>query len=290
MVGRSDRAKGRALCARAARLLDVDRGKAEELYRESLRLDPELKEAWFDLGLIAKWEGRWEMALECNLRAAELEGPRSGEPAWWNLGIAATALRDWDVARRAWATYGVALPPGDGPIEADLGLCPVRLDAGGSGEVVWGTRIDPARIRISNIPFPRSEHRWADVVLHDGAPNGSREINGRTVPVFDELALWESSGVPTLEVTVRGDAPSVERLVASVDDRGHAIEDWTRNVRMICSRCSEGALHAEHPQHELAAGTTHFLGIAAAMSDVESLLHEWAMDDGCEVLAVEVGL
>ena len=71
------------------------------MYRESLRLDPELKEAWFDLGLIAKWEGRWEMALECNLRAAELEGPRSGEPAWWNLGIAATALSDWDVARRA---------------------------------------------------------------------------------------------------------------------------------------------------------------------------------------------
>jgi hypothetical protein len=36
------------------------------------------------------------------------------DPTFWNLGIAATVLRDWATARDSWSGYGIDLPAGDG--------------------------------------------------------------------------------------------------------------------------------------------------------------------------------
>jgi hypothetical protein len=276
MLRRSAKARARQLTARAARLLPTDRVGAERAYRDAVELDPTLKEAWFDLGLICKWERRWDEAFECNLRAAELEGPKADEPAWWNLGIAATALRRWDVARMAWRTYGVPLREGFGPIEDDFDVAPVRLNPTGDAEVVWGQRIDPARVRIRSIPFPRSGHRWGDVVLHDGAPAGYREVNGQQRAVFDELERWEASDVPTLEVSIDASDSDVDGLITAVQAAGFAAEDWTRNVRVLCKRCSEGVVHAEHDPTALAAGDIHHIGIAGPRDLVNGLVVEWA--------------
>src|SRR5690606_754713 len=89
---------------RGADLLDDDLSGAEECYRRALALDEQLGGAWFDLGLVHKWRKEWAESLSCNKRAAALV-PESaeGEPAFWNAGIAATALHDWDSARWAWA-------------------------------------------------------------------------------------------------------------------------------------------------------------------------------------------
>ncbi len=38
----------------------------------------------------------------------------------------------------------------------DLGPAPVRLAPDGHAEVVWGRRIDPARIVVVNVPTPDS--------------------------------------------------------------------------------------------------------------------------------------
>src|SRR5205807_10273545 len=65
--------------------------------------------------------------------------------AWWNQGIAATALGRWGLARRAWAGFGIDLPAGEGPLDFPCGSCPVRLCPDGDAEVVWAHRIDPAR-------------------------------------------------------------------------------------------------------------------------------------------------
>lgn len=85
-------------------------------------------------------------------RAVELDS--SDEAAWWNLGIAATALGEWREARTAWRACGIEIPEGDGPPDLDFGLVPVRLDPAGCGEVVWCRRIDPARAVIRNVPLP----------------------------------------------------------------------------------------------------------------------------------------
>lgn len=288
MLRRTSKARARVLTARAARVVDVDRGRAEHMYREALRLDPELKEAWFDLGLICKWERRWKEAFECNLRAAELEHEKADEPAWWNLGIAATALRDWETARRAWSAYGIDIGAGVGPIEGNFGIGPVRLDPAGEAEVVWGHRIDPARIQVSSIPFPQSGHRWSDIVMHDGVPNGFRDLNGESLPVFDELMRWEPSEVPTVQVSVSADAAgAVDELLQRVEASGYAAEDWSQNVRVLCKRCSEGIVHAEHSEEELAAGREHLVGLAAPLDVVEELVRQWELTPGRDVHSVE---
>jgi hypothetical protein len=280
--------------------LHKDRGSAAQAYRRALALDPGSSLALYNLGLIHKWDGEWEQAFDCYLQAAELIGPREAEPAWWNLGIAATALRRWDVARRAWRTYGLDVPgdEGDGPIETDFGFTPVRLlppgdgdgdgSAGGDGgagggrrEVVWGRRIDPSRVRIDSIPFPESGHRWGDIVLHDGSPNGYRELSGRTLPVFDELVRWEPSDVPTVQVSVSAtDKADIESLLREITEAGHAAEDWTRNVRTLCTSCSEGIVHTEHTDDALASGTQHYLGIAAPLPAATDLVTAWASSPG----------
>jgi hypothetical protein len=52
---------------------------------------------YFNLGLHAKYLRRWEDSFRCNRRATQLDDQDDG--AWWNLGIAATALGDWSTIR-----------------------------------------------------------------------------------------------------------------------------------------------------------------------------------------------
>jgi hypothetical protein len=142
----------------------LDRGDldgAERLFIRAIETNALLANPWFNLGLVYKSQRRWTEAAACNRQAIE-RGTSQQDPAFWNLGIAATALRDWDTARMAWRGYGIEIP-GDGPPNGDFGVSPVRINPETSGEVVWGRRIDPARIVLENIPLPGSGHRWRDV-------------------------------------------------------------------------------------------------------------------------------
>ncbi len=275
-MGWRRRADVRSRLAEAAALLHGDCDAAERMYWQLVREAPDLDGAWFDLGLIYKWRRDWEHSFECNLKAAELVGERAEEPAWWNLGIAATALRDWDTARRAWRAYGVELPPGTGRIEADLGPAPVRLNPEGDAEVVWGRRVDPARIVISSIPFLASGHQWGDYVLHDGALNGERQWQGRTYGVFDELERWEPSGARTLQADlVLAGGEGVDELSEAVWRAGYALEDWSANVRLLCRSCSEGRVD-DHQHLQSEDGPQRRVGLAGDPKEMREILRAWA--------------
>ncbi|HVF20750.1 MAG TPA: tetratricopeptide repeat protein [Mycobacteriales bacterium] len=253
---------------------------AAAAYAGAVRLDPALATAWFNLGLVHKWRREWADAVRCNL-AALGESGEPGDPAWWNLGIAATALRDWETARRAWRGFGVDVPDGDGEIEMGLGLVPIRIAPHTAPEVVWCERLDPARGRIENVPFPESGRRWHDVVLHDGEPTGERLLRGRPVPVFDELELWARAPWPTTVVEVVADEAAVDDLRETAEGAGWAAQDWTASVRMLCDTCSLGAPGHEHDPAEDAGRRDRRLGIAAPPADVPALLAAWAArDDG----------
>lgn len=128
-----------------------------------------------------------------------------------------------------------------------LGPAPVRLNPQDHGEVVWGLRIDPARVVIKNVPLPESGHRWGDIVLHDGAPSGHRTFADRTYSVFDELERWLPSLIPTLEVQVTvASETDCQALTDGFDQAGFAVQDWTTSVRMICKQCSQGHPPATH--------------------------------------------
>ena len=81
-VDKGKRSAGRNLCALAA------------------KIDPHWSVPWFNLGLDFKNSGAWEDSLRCNQTSTQLG--TNDEAAWWNLGIAATALHNWSEARRAW--------------------------------------------------------------------------------------------------------------------------------------------------------------------------------------------
>lgn len=193
-------------------------------------------------GCMPKWRRDWWASVEYNRTALDrltLEH-REGEPAAWNLGIAATALREWPTARLAWSAFGISLPDGpdeQSPIEADFGQAPVRLNAeprfAGEAplvldgrtwdtEVVWGRRLCPTRIRIENVPTPVSGHRFA---------------------------------------------------------AGGAAEDWTQSVQVLCRACSQGSPHSEHhhPADD-AWSPSRALGLGGDPDQVRLLLDQWAGD------------
>jgi tetratricopeptide (TPR) repeat protein len=264
--------------------------EAASAYRRALDFDPGWSSPWFNLGLVHKWRREWKASLECNEKALALDPANQG--ACWNLGIAATALGEWAVARRAWAHYGIDLPPGEGPIDADLGLVPIRINPDEAPEVIWCRRLDPARSRIEGVPLPESGRRFHDLLLHDGEPRGSRMSRGREVPVFNEIMVLETSAAGTFDAYVkaasREDSEALEEAFAGADC---AAEDWSGNVRLLCAQCSEGRPH----EHERATETEapwapeRRFGIGALDAGrVDELLAAWrSSGEGRAVLSVE---
>lgn len=218
--------------------------EAVEPARDRVRAYPDNGSFWWDLGVALKHARRWKECLDACDRAIALEPDDCAGPQW-NGGIAATALGDWARAREAWTSYGITLPPGEGPLEMEIGNCCVRVFAGGHSEVVWAKRLDPCRARILSVPTPESEHRHGDVVLHDGEPRGKRG----TASVFDELELLERSPYATWRVEVACQTPEDrDELLARYDEVDGAAEDWTESLVILCKACSLGEPH-EHHEH-----------------------------------------
>ena len=272
---------------------DARAAEADRIAAEVLRRDPEHRGMWFDRGLFAKWRRDWPAAQEHNARALELvpEYEREEEPAAWNLGIAATARRDWATARRAWAAYGVQVDGhADEPVEDDFGPAAVRLNPPvryvgqrdleidgrlPNPEVVFGLRLDPARIRIASVPLPESGHRYGDVVLHDGEPHGTRRSGNTDHPVFEEIELWERSSVPTLSVQVQGSDDDVTELRHALDLAGLVVEDWTTEVRSLCRACSDGLVDDHDHRPETPADGGRRLGMAGDPEEALRVVHAW---------------
>ncbi|HET6432892.1 hypothetical protein [Dyella sp.] len=274
---RADRLHRQAqACSRAG-----DEDAALALYAKCVVLDPGYAGAFYNMGLIHKYRGEWEQSFASNARAYELSP--GDEASRWNLAIAATALRRWSVARRAWRDNGLDVPGGEGPITMDLGMTPVRLHPEGSGEVVWAQRIDPVRARIISIPFPESGFRLGDVVLHDGAAAGARVVDGREYPVFNVLELFESSGSCTYVLELRAStADRVASLERVANDVGITMEDWTADVRSLCRQCSEGIPHDTHDHlPEPTWQVERSIGLAAVdRSQIDALVEACSTIDG----------
>jgi hypothetical protein len=255
-----------------------DRGllrSADLAYAAAARLDPSWSTPFFNRGLMAKFRHRWPECYRHTLRATELDP--DFKPAWWNLGIAATALSDWAVARRAWWRYGVSVPLGDGPPDMKLGSVPIRICPESQGEVVWCHRLDPARAAIYSVPLPESTRAHGDILLTDGEPRGYRSHGGRDVPVFNELDVLVPSAQRTFLAEVVAPAPEdAEALARSATDDSAAIEDWS-TIRILCTKCSEGRPHEHEAPTEGAWEANRRFGLAALEERfVVDLLEAWA--------------
>lgn len=125
---------------------------AGALLTRAADLEPWLSESWFNLALLHKFRHDWEQARTAGLRAVALLDRDTGAPDWWNVGIAATALQDWPLARRAWQAYGLKIPG----------------DAAASGEPS-GMGLGSAAVRIS----PEGRPRWSGAAAGPGPHRGA---------------------------------------------------------------------------------------------------------------------
>jgi hypothetical protein len=272
-----------------------EKGRAAPVQREAFwyRLatiaDPRWAAPWYNLGLRAKYRSEWKDSLRFNQHALELD--HKHEAACWNLAIAATALRNWQEARRAWKQYGIETTEGIGEVRTGPIRACVRLDPNNNGEVVWGQRLDPARIAILNVPLPASNHRFNDIVLNDGAPEGTREADGKEYPVFNELEIWEKSAYSTFEVDVT--LPSedeTDRLIDLCVQCELGIEDWS-TVRAVCSECSRGNLGEHECVVQRPSDLRRFAFAAKKESDLTEMLAKWkASTPGADFVNLELVL
>ena len=227
--------------ARGNKYLDerTNLDQAAKHFLDAIKVDKNWSVPWYNLGLVYKLQKNWPESLQCNLQATKLNS--KDEAAWWNLGIAASAIGDWKNARFAWKSYGIPIPEGEGEPVRNFGPTPIRLNPEASGEIVWCLRIDPARAIVKSVPLPDSKHRYGDLILHDGAPNGSRIFQGREIPVFDELALLQPSTYKTfrafLRVQTYADFEELGQMSLKIDI---GVDDWNM-LRYICQDCSEGS-------------------------------------------------
>jgi hypothetical protein len=242
-------------------------------FEQALAIQPDHPKSpvlWYDAALAYKFLRNWPKAFELGKQAAALAEPGSNDPAFWNLGIAATIMREWEVARGAWQGYGIPIEPGEGPIEQGFGMACVRIDTGSGNEVVWAERLCPTRARVVSVPFDPSR-RFGEVVVHDGEPKGRRVWDDIQVSVFDELVLFEPSSIETLSAQVQAaSAEDMEALVDAFVDSGHGAE--VLKGTLTCKACSEGSVILEPHEHETGSVTVM---IAAPEDAAVRILDRW---------------
>lgn len=257
-----------------------DESSAIRCYRAAAETDDRWSVPWYNLALLHKYKGRWSDSLACGLEAVRRDS--TDGDAWWNLGIAATALGDWNQARSAWENCGVDLPEGAGPIEVNFGLVPIRLEPDTRGEVVWCDRICPARAIVRNVPLPESGFYYGDLLLHDGAPTGSRMYQGREVPVFNALERLQRSQFRTYVLDLPQSSREQRAALSDVAfDSGSWAEDWSESVKFLCRACSLGLPHDEHDS--ALRSTRPNLAVAAAARneiDLKDMLERWRQTVG----------
>jgi tetratricopeptide (TPR) repeat protein len=260
--------------------------EAIEVYLEIIKVAPSWATPYYNLGLMYKYRGDWQNSLIFNEKAVKLDPV--DKPSIWNWGIAATALKDWKTARKAWRKFGIPIPFGDenAELRMKIGATPMRLKE--NSEVVWVIRIDPARAIIDNVPTPESKRRYKDIILNDGAPNGMRKYDGKDFPVFDELELVEASTYSTFSAWVSVLRPeSLDTLEKALEEKDCGFENWTKTIRTICKQCSEGTPHEHHDKALTKKVETgqYLLGLAAKNeTDLRHILRTWALQTRSDIL------
>lgn len=259
-----------------------DKDLAIDIYGKILSEKEDWATVHYNLGLIYKYRNEWDKSYYHNKRAVDLDPEM--EAAKWNLGIAATMLMDWKLARQCWNSFGMKYEIIDEDTADNIGEASIRISPNASAETVWAIRICPARAIIKNIPLPDSEHRFKDMVLNDGAPNGYRMSEGKEYPVLDEIQHLSSSDYQTYSIKCKTISnEQYEDLQQRCWKADIAIENWTTQIQMLCKQCSEGKPHETH-DHDLknSDGENKIALATTSQEALVSILKAWSHDTGVD--------
>lgn len=156
---------------------------AVKLYKHLIKLAPDWHPPYAKLSELYKLRQDWKAALHYSKKAISLNV--QDQTSWWNVGIAATALKKPRLAQRVWQKFGAQ--------RYDYQPVCVRIAWGNQIEIVALRPIDPARGIIVNIPHPASERRYQDVLLFDREVLGYNILQKKKIPIYPSLGVFKRS-------------------------------------------------------------------------------------------------
>ena len=160
---------------------------AIKLYKRIIKQATYWPEPYLRLGAIYRERKEWKPALYYNKKAIALAV--DNKEAWWNVGIAATALNKTRLAKRVWQKFGLSNTTSH-PIS-------VKIAYQDKFEVLGAQRVDAARAIIQSIPHPKSGRKFHDLLLIDNAVKGYHISGYQKLPIYDELDLLKRSTYST---------------------------------------------------------------------------------------------
>ncbi|MFW6066731.1 MAG: hypothetical protein ACOC97_00215 [Myxococcota bacterium] len=235
--------------------------EAQQAYRRALELAPDRGWWWLDLGVLHKWRGRYDLAFDCFLKARARLGEE--KPVLFNLGIAATALGQGDVAAGLWRQLGIPAEVNDRsgmPFVDGLPPVQVRVPTRGPGtgaptdvpdravglELLWVAPLSPCHGVVQTPPFRDAPVDYGDVVLWDAAPVGTADDGTPRFPLLTRLRPGEEHRFRF--VGLQQETGDVQRLVESLPPAVRLFIHRER-VEHACPRCASGDAMRKH-EHE----------------------------------------
>ena len=187
--------------------------------------------AQFNLGVIHKLAGEWAESADAFRRVLQFRSDDSA--SLWNLGIAQTALSQFDGARKTWQSLGIDVPDGEGDFGVEGELIPVRIRTPKAApEVVWARRLCPARARLKGIPLRYDQGCYNDEVLIDGVTDGEAVMDGKAIPIYNVLASTKSGSLRPYGLRIQAETIDLEGLVARLNADVIPHADWRRLIHL----------------------------------------------------------
>lgn len=201
-----------------------DAYEAVKLYRLLTKQVPNWSEPFFRLARIYKDRQEWKPSFHFHKRTVALD--TTNREAWWNLSIAATALKKDRLARSIWTKFGWDR---DKQASQPYGL---QLSYQDAYEILWMHPLDPCRARILSIPHPGSRLRFREVVLYDRQKVGYHVVDNRRIPIYESLGSFKRSPYQTFSCLLHTtDADSIQQLEQLANKAGIGFEIWSNASR-----------------------------------------------------------
>ena len=205
-----------------------DHYNAVKLYKRIVKEARDWAPPLVRLGEIYKYRQEWKPALYYNKKAVSLDA--GNQSAWWNVAIAATAMKKGRLARNVWAKFGLSTD------EPSLSPVSVRLYSQGQFEILWVSRLGPARGFVRNIPHPHSGRRYGDIVLIDNLVQGYHTSDAYRLPVYEELGLLKISHYRTFSCVLQSaNSKDIKTLQQLCGDENLGFEVWSSASRAFAS-------------------------------------------------------
>ncbi len=205
---------------------------AAKLCRRLAKLAPDWSAPFAFLGQMYRSRNEWKPTLHYCLKA--VENNPFDEKVWETLGLAATVLGEWEVARYAWNQLGFQFKNSDLELHLDLGVVPVRLNPRTQPEIVVARRIDPVRAMVESIPQPSSGRRYKDLILIENRPNGRLFFQNSALQVHEEVELLKQSPWRTFATTLHTNSlEDVDTLAKLCLEAELGFDNWSNAARFF---------------------------------------------------------